>query len=145
MRTTALACAALLALTGCLETTGTQDPVGVQLIMSAQAFPINGATGVATAPFLLSNFAAAIIEVPTCNGRVAAVVERREGDTWAVANENACPDGVEIVSVSVQPGSRVSSEALIGTQGHYRLRVPFTPANQPGVEYDVVSGEFDVT
>ncbi|HEX8696177.1 MAG TPA: hypothetical protein VF746_27415 [Longimicrobium sp.] len=141
MKKTLLA-AALLLLSACSDTT--QPPLaGVLVTMTGNSFGRNSTTGIATVPYVVFNSTGAIIAVPICSQRVAAVVERRNGATWEVVDSPTCEEAPGSVPAQLQPGSRLSSEALLDVPGHYRLRIPFTASGQT-VQLESVSPEFDV-
>ena len=134
--------AALVLLSACSD--ATQPPLaGVLVTMTGNSFGRNPSTGIATVPYTVFNSTAAIIQVPICNQRVAAVVEKQNGAQWEVVSSPTCSEAPGSVPLQLQPGSRLSSEALLDVPGRYRLRIPFTPGGQ-SVELESVSPEFDV-
>ena len=134
--------AALVLLSACSDTT--QPPLaGVLVTVTGNSFGRNPGTGIATVPYLVFNSTGAVIAVPVCNQRVAAVVEKQNGATWEVVASPTCTEAPGSVPLQLQPGSRLSSEALLNVPGRYRLRIPFTPVGQT-VQLESMSPEFDV-
>jgi hypothetical protein len=142
MKRTLFAAAALVLLSACSDTT--QPPLaGVLVTMTGNSFGRNPNTGIATVPYVVFNSTGAIIEIPVCSQRVAAVVEKQNGAQWEVVSSPTCEEEPGSVPIQLQPGSRLSSEALLNVPGHYRLRILFRASGQT-VQLESVSPEFDV-
>lgn len=134
--------AALVLLSACSDTT--QPPLaGVLVTMTGNSFGRNPSTGIATVPYVVFNSTGAVIAIPVCSQRVAAIVEKRNGAVWEVVSSPTCEEAPGSVPLQLQPGNRLSSEALLDVPGHYRLRITFTVSGQT-TQLETLSPEFDV-
>ena len=116
----------------------------VEVNVAAATFERVGIPAVATVPFSVTNRGSASAFVARCDTRVMAAVDRWNGQSWAEYSGDVCPAIYTTAPLEIAPGASASASRSVVEPGKYRLRVGTADAATAGLDWSIVSSQFEI-
>ena len=116
----------------------------VEVSVGAATFERIGTPAIATVPFSVTNRGSAAAFVARCDSRVMAAVDRWNGQSWVQYSGDACPAIYTTAALEIIPGASAAGSQSVLEPGKYRLRVGTVDASNSGLDWSIVSSQFEV-
>lgn len=114
----------------------------VKVLTAGSEYALPAGGGAVQVPFNVSNGREDAVLVARCVERIAAVLERKEGDAWIEVGGGACPAHLPTVPLTLRPTSLVQDELSLDAPGVYRIHVW---CREPGNEGELAAYSNDFT